>query len=186
MILDHAQLRALLPHRHPMLLLDSVIAVEPGVSLAAVKAISACEPCYGDLPDGCRGASYAYPASLLIESFGQAAAVLWLLSARAAGRAAEGLPMFTAARDCALWSPAYPGDVVRHQVLLDHAVDGAAFVTGESFVGQRCVAEFGSLMAVVRPPDAVLARAGAATGTGKDPLERREHERVRPAPGAAA
>jgi 3-hydroxyacyl-[acyl-carrier-protein] dehydratase len=156
MELDHAQLCSLLPHRHPMLLLDRVTSVDVGRSLIAIKAISACEPCYADVPESSPGTAYAYPASLLIESFGQGAAVLWLLGARSAGQKADGVPMFTAARDCRLESPVYPGDLVCHEVTLDHAVEGAAFATGSSWVGHRQVATFGSMMAVIRPPEAVL------------------------------
>lgn len=50
MRLEHAELRALLPHRYPMLLLDRVEAVEPGVSLEAVKTVTGCEPCYRGSP----------------------------------------------------------------------------------------------------------------------------------------
>ncbi|MEV4200738.1 3-hydroxyacyl-ACP dehydratase FabZ family protein [Micromonospora globbae] len=155
MRLEHAELRALLPHRYPMLLLDRVEAVEPGVSLEAVKTVTGCEPCYRGIAEGEPADRYAYPASLLIESFGQGAAVLWLLSRRPG---TAGLPMFTAARECVLLRPAYPGDVIRHRVRLDQVVDGAAFASGSSWIGDDKVAEFGSMMAVVRPVDAI-ARA---------------------------
>jgi 3-hydroxyacyl-[acyl-carrier-protein] dehydratase len=171
MELDHAGIRALLPHRHPMLLSDRVEEVAPGESLAAVKAISGCEPCYRDLPDDCPAHRYAYPVSLLIESFGQAAAVLWLLS-RPGGETAGRLPMFVAARDCRLEHPVYPGDVVRHRVRLEHGAGSAALATGESWVGARRVATFGSMMAVVRAADDVLAGSGAAAPGGSQLSER--------------
>ncbi|HEV2371950.1 MAG TPA: hypothetical protein VGS19_07270 [Streptosporangiaceae bacterium] len=150
MRLEHAQIRDLLPHRYPMLLLDRVEAMVPGESLEAVKVISGCEPCYDGLPD-----NYAFPTSLLIESFGQAAAVLWLLSRQQGQRPAGELPMFVAARNCQLTRPVYPGDVVRHRVRLDQAVDGAAFASGDSRTGDHQVAVFASMMAVTRPPDAI-------------------------------
>ncbi|MCT9933146.1 hypothetical protein N5079_23330 [Planotetraspora sp. A-T 1434] len=139
--LDHDAIRAVLPHRHPMILLDRIEHAAPGERLEAVKAVSGCEPCYqGDQPGS------EYPASLLLESFGQAAAVLWLL-----GATESGLPMFTAARDVVFERPVLPGDVVRHLVRLDQVVDGAAFASGESFVGADRVAVVTSMMAVVRP-----------------------------------
>ncbi|SCG39458.1 3-hydroxyacyl-ACP dehydratase FabZ family protein [Micromonospora humi] len=153
MRLEHAALRALLPHRYPMLLLDRVEDVTPGESLTGVKAVSGCEPCYRGIAEGQPADRYAYPASLLIESFGQGAAVLWLLSRRAG---TAGLPMFTAARDVALLRPVHPGDVIRHRVRLEQVVDGAAFASGSSWVGERRVAEFDSMMAVVRAVDAIV------------------------------
>ncbi|MEU8165679.1 beta-hydroxyacyl-ACP dehydratase [Micromonospora sp. NPDC049004] len=155
MRLEHGELRALLPHRYPMLLLDRVDSVEPGVSLEAVKAVTGCEPCYSGIAEGQAPDRYAYPASLLIESFGQGAAVLWLLSR---GPGTTGLPMFTAARDCVLLRQVYPGDVIRHRVRLEQVVHGAAFAAGSSWVGTDQVAEFGSMMAVVRPADAIAER----------------------------
>ncbi|WP_063843154.1 3-hydroxyacyl-ACP dehydratase FabZ family protein [Sphaerimonospora mesophila] len=168
--LDHAAIRDLLPHRHPMLLVDRVETFVPGESLVAVKAISACEPCYRSLPEDAGPAGHAYPASLLIESFGQAAALLWLLSVPRAEPAPPSVPMFAAARDCVIERPVHPGDVVRHLVRLEQVVDGAAFAGGESRVGSSRVASYASLMAVIRPTDVVLA-AGAADGD--NPHDRR-------------
>jgi 3-hydroxyacyl-[acyl-carrier-protein] dehydratase len=182
--LDHAQIRQLLPQRHPILLLDRVLSVEPGGSIRAIKAISACEPCYAGLPDGLGGASYAYPVSLLIESFGQAAAVLWLLSgagrgaawhngagvagaaASVSGEATTGeaaggdVLLFAAARDCVIESPAYPGDVLCHTARIGRVLDGAALVEGETLAGDRRIAVMGSLIAAIRPAHTVRIPPG--------------------------
>jgi 3-hydroxyacyl-[acyl-carrier-protein] dehydratase len=149
-VLEHAQLRALLPQRYPMLLLDRVLHVEPGRSITAVKAVTGAEPCYRDLPDDAGPDRYRYPASLLVESFGQAAAVMWLLSSHELDAPGH-LPLLAAVRDVWIEADAYPGDVLRHEVRLDHAIDGAAFATGSVFVNSRRIAAIGSLLAVVRP-----------------------------------
>jgi 3-hydroxyacyl-[acyl-carrier-protein] dehydratase len=159
MRLEHNDLAALLPHRYPMLLLDRVDAVRPGETLHAYKAVTGCEPCYRGIAPDQPADRYAYPASLLIESFGQAAAVLWLLSQRTR---AVGLPMFTAAKDCLILRPVHPGDVIRHAVRLEQAVDGAAFAAGTSWVGDDKVAEFGSLMAVIRPAGGITRERSTA------------------------
>jgi 3-hydroxyacyl-[acyl-carrier-protein] dehydratase len=147
---EHAELRAILPQAAPMVLLDRVELVEPGRSLRAYKAVSGSEPCYLDLPAGLPRRRWAYPVSLLLESFGQAAAVLW---ASRTGRLAgdDEVLMFAAARDCAFPGAAYPGDVVRHEVTLDSTVAGTGFATGASWVGDRLVGSYGSFVAVVRP-----------------------------------
>ena len=161
MQLDHAQIRGLLPQRHPILLLDRVLSVEPGESIRAIKAITASEPCYAGLPDGLGQDSYAYPVSLLLESFGQAAAVLWLLST--AGLADGSVLMFAAARDCVIESRAYPGDVLCHTARLDRVLAGPAFVEGEPLAGGRRVAVMGSLIAAIRPSAAVRGLANSVT-----------------------
>lgn len=154
--LEHAAIRALLPQRWPMLLLDRVIAVDvTGRSLVAVKAVTATEPCYRNLPDGLTADRYAFPVSLLIESFGQAAAVLWRVTAggeptAAAGRRGE-LMMFAVARECVIEDAVYPGQVLRHEVRLESVIGPNAFASGACYADDRRVAVMGSLMAVSRP-----------------------------------
>jgi 3-hydroxyacyl-[acyl-carrier-protein] dehydratase len=174
-MLDHAGIRALLPQRYPMLLLDRVVDVAVGERLTALKAVTAAEPCYRDLPDGAGPAAFAYPASLLVESFGQAAAVLWLLSRphEAPGR----LPVFAALRDVALIGRAYPGDVLRHEVRLDQLLDRTAFGSGETWVGDRRIAMVGSLLAVVRPVSSLAPTGPEPKETATD--DRHHHEPVR-------
>jgi len=164
-MLEHAELRALLPQRFPMLLLDRVTEVEPGVRLTAVKAVTGCEPCYRGLSDTAPPSAYRYPPSLLLESFGQAAAVLWFLQHPELEDGEDRLPLFTSVRDLRFGDPVLPGDLVRHEVRMDHAVPGAAFVTGETRVGGRCVATVGSLMAAVRP----RSELGPARASGMEP-----------------
>ena len=157
---EHGELRHILPHGAPMVLLDRVELVEPGRSLRAVKTISGSEPCYLSLPAGLPRRRWAYPVSLLLESFGQAAAVLWASRAGRLG-GADTVLMFAAARDCAFPGQAYPGDLVRHEVTLEHTVADAAFASGSSWVGDRRIASYGSLVAVVRPASVLPAMVGA-------------------------
>jgi len=159
--LDFAQLRRLLPHGPGMVLLDRVEELEPETGLTAFKTISGGEPCYA-LLDGSAGIdAFAYPASLLLESFGQAAAVLWLCSTPAAER----VLMFAGAKECEFTGHAYPGDTVRHVVRLEHRSEGAAFVSGHTLVGERRIASYGSLTAVVRPRSALPEPAAVASIT---------------------
>jgi 3-hydroxyacyl-[acyl-carrier-protein] dehydratase len=153
---DHSRIRALLPQRHPMLLVDRVIRLEPGVSICATKAITGSEPCYQGLAEGLAPQRYAYPTSLLIESFGQAAALLWLASDQPGAVHSDEVLLFAAARDCHVHGHAFPGDVLRHMVRLDAVAGGAAFAEGETWVDERRIASFGSLIATVRPISTLL------------------------------
>ncbi|MET9263821.1 beta-hydroxyacyl-ACP dehydratase [Amycolatopsis sp. NPDC004079] len=156
--LGHDAIRALLPHGWPVVLLDQVLDHVPGASLSAVKAISGCEPCFAQLPAGTPASGYAYPTSLLMESFGQAAAVLWLLGEEA--REPDEVLMFAVARDCEFEGSAFPGDVLRHEVRLDHVLPGTAFATGETWAGRRRIARMGSFAAVTRPASRLPAPGG--------------------------
>lgn len=144
---DPDRVRAVLPQRHPMLLIDRVLALEPGRAIRAVKAVTVAEPCYAHLADDLPAGRYAYPVPLLIESIGQAAALLWLDG----GPPDDDVLLLAAIRDYVVEGSAYPGEVVRHEVRVDSVKAGTAFAHGESFVDGRRIAVAGTLIAARRP-----------------------------------
>ncbi|MDL4820282.1 3-hydroxyacyl-ACP dehydratase FabZ family protein [Actinomadura opuntiae] len=161
---EHPAVRATLPQRHPLLLVDRVVEFDPGIGVVAVKAVTANEPCYAGVPDGAGENAYHYPPSLIVESLGQAAALLWLDGdgtrdpADPAGPAdprslgGDGaVLMFAGARDFSFDGAVRPGDVMVHRVRLDSVVAGTAFACGETRVGGRRVAAVRHLIATRRP-----------------------------------
>jgi 3-hydroxyacyl-[acyl-carrier-protein] dehydratase len=151
MRLDHRQIRTLLPLRHPMLLVDRVVDLRPGVSIIGTKAVTTGEPCYDGLPEDLPAHRYAYPVSLMLESFGQTAALLWVQGEHALPTVSQRVLMLAALRECRILGRAYPGDVLYHHIQLDQLVHGNAFLSGQTRVGDRVVATMGSLIAVQRP-----------------------------------
>jgi 3-hydroxyacyl-[acyl-carrier-protein] dehydratase len=145
------RVRAVLPQRHPMLLVDRVLDLEPGRAIRAVKAVTVAEPCYAHLPDDLPARRYAYPVPLLIESLGQAAALLWLDGAALD----DDVLLLAAVRDYVVEGPVHPGDVVRHEVRVDSVKAGTAFAHGESYVDERRIAVAGTLIAARRPRSAL-------------------------------
>lgn len=144
-----------LPHAHPMILVDRVPALVPGLAVVAEKAVTGTEPCYRE-PDGTR----AYPVSLMLESLGQAAALPWL---RETGPVSPAdVLMFVGLRGYRVTGAAYPGDVLRHVVELVSIKADTAFATGGTWVGGRRIASVDTLIAAVRPRS-LLGAAGAAT-----------------------
>jgi 3-hydroxyacyl-[acyl-carrier-protein] dehydratase len=163
---DLADIKSWLPHRYPILLVDRVDEVEPGQWLVARKAITANEPCYAGLPDD---ADQAYPASLLIESWCQAAGVLVMHGEPNPDVRTGQVPLFGAITDLELAAPVRPGDVVRHRVRAQKILSTAALLEGESMVDGRCVMRVGQIVVALRPvselrlPDpAPAGRAGSA------------------------
>ncbi|MBB5940159.1 hypothetical protein [Streptomyces zagrosensis] len=154
-IIGHARIRELLPVRHPMLLVDGVVAVEPGRLISGVKAISGSDVCYQNLPDGLPGERYSFPRSLIFESFGQTSALLWLATAETGGP--DSVLMLAAIRGCRFVGDVQPGEVLRHVVRLEQLVADSAFMSGEIWAADRCVAVIDSLIAVARPRTAVQA-----------------------------
>lgn len=149
-MLDAPGIRALLPHGHPMVLVDRVLDMRPGESVVAIKAVSLSEPCFSGLARDAGAAGYRYPPSLMLESFGQTAALMWLAD-RPEPDLGDRLLMLVAARDCAIEDDVVPGDVMRHEARVEHVTGDNLFVAGETRVGDRLVATIGSMMAVIRP-----------------------------------
>ncbi|WP_040482212.1 3-hydroxyacyl-ACP dehydratase FabZ [Luminiphilus syltensis] len=71
-MMDIGEIREHLPHRYPFLLVDRVVALEPGVSIEAYKNLSINEPFFdGHFPD-----EPVFPGVLLVEAMAQAAGIL--------------------------------------------------------------------------------------------------------------
>lgn len=155
-----AEIRRIIPHRYPVLLVDRVTAVEPGVRLVALKAVSGREPCYAAMPED---ADHAYPIGLLLESWAQSAVLLARWDNPNPDVLADKVELITGIRDVAFPRPVYPGDVVEHHVELVRGLDDAAILAGHSTVGGVRVLEIGSFtmarrgVEVLRPATGVSA-----------------------------
>jgi 3-hydroxyacyl-[acyl-carrier-protein] dehydratase len=143
-----ADIKALLPHRYPMLLIDRVDRVVPGESLRATKAVTGNEPCFAHLAEGAR---HAYPPTLLIESWCQAAGVLVVLDMPNPDVLAGRVTLFGAIKDLELAAPVWPGDVLEHRVVAQKILSDAALMEGETFVDGRCEMRVGQIVIALRP-----------------------------------
>jgi 3-hydroxyacyl-[acyl-carrier-protein] dehydratase len=159
-----------------MLLVDRVAGIEPGVSIVCHKAISGAEPCYAHMTPGLPGAAWAYPTSLLLESFAQSAAILWMQSPQVSEMADGRVLIFLAARRCRFQGFAYPGDVLRHEVRIGALVHDHVFVEGETFVGHRRIAVVDEIVAAIADRRTLMDGSRTATAAGP-PTSSQPHER---------
>lgn len=73
MVLNCDQIRALLPHRYPFLLLDAVTELKPGESAVGIKNVTVNEPFFqGHFPT-----TSVMPGALIIEALAQLTAVVY-------------------------------------------------------------------------------------------------------------
>ncbi|WP_404955490.1 3-hydroxyacyl-ACP dehydratase FabZ family protein [Streptomyces sp. 147326] len=150
-MLEHGAIRGRIPHAHPMLHVDRVLEMEPHDLIVTSKAITGSETCYAQLGPGVGQPALRYPPSLLIESWGQGGALLWLERERAQGRTDGNAPILATLRDITFHRGVYPGDTLRHTVRIDQYTAAGVIMSGETRCEGDLVAEVGYALAVLRP-----------------------------------
>ncbi|MEY9488937.1 3-hydroxyacyl-[acyl-carrier-protein] dehydratase [Streptomyces calvus] len=155
-MLTAAGVRAALPHRYPMLMVDRVLEIGDD-HIRAVKAVTFNEPWYARLGPSPGDDDLAYPDFLLIESWTQTAGIL---ATRLAGDAADGQVMlFGSMSGIDLHRPVFPGDTVEHHARLERAVNDTMIFAGESTVGGAPLLTIGQITMAFRPGDALAPPA---------------------------
>ncbi|HEY3322270.1 MAG TPA: 3-hydroxyacyl-ACP dehydratase FabZ [Planctomycetota bacterium] len=105
MTIDINEIKTILPHRYPFLLVDRVVEIEPGKKVVGIKNVSANEPFFqGHFPG-----EPIMPGVLLLEALAQVSCVLVLRDLGVQGSIA----LFTGADNVAFRRKVVPGDQVR-------------------------------------------------------------------------
>jgi 3-hydroxyacyl-[acyl-carrier-protein] dehydratase len=105
--LDIHDIRATLPHRYPMLLVDRVLELEPGVRIKALKNVTINEPFFpGHFPH-----YPVMPGVLIVEALAQASAII-AYRGDADARAGKKLFMFAGIDDARFKRQVIPGDTL--------------------------------------------------------------------------
>lgn len=122
-----------LPHRYPMLLLDRVLEVQPGLRVVGLKNVSSNEPFFqGHWPG-----RPIMPGVLIIEALAQAAGILLASNVNRRGRAA----VIASIDNVKLRRPVTPGDQLRLEVHAHRIKPNSASVTGVAKVDDALAAE---------------------------------------------
>ncbi len=104
-VLDVEAIQRLLPHRPPFLLVDRVVALEPGVRLVAWKGVTMNEPFFaGHFPG-----KPVMPGVLILEALAQACALLAIKSMAPEGMA-DKITFLMAIDGARFRRPVVPGD----------------------------------------------------------------------------
>ncbi|UGY94198.1 3-hydroxyacyl-ACP dehydratase FabZ family protein [Streptomyces gobiensis] len=147
--------RRSLPHRYPMLLVDSVREVVPGKRLVAIKAVTLNEPWYSRLPHDTADEDLAYPPVLLLESWGQAAGLLAGAENPGPGSQEGSVMLFGGASRVEYRRPVLPGEVLEHHIRLGRRFEDAVTVEGETRSGAETVLTVGQGLMAFRPASAL-------------------------------
>jgi len=104
------EIKELIPHRYPMLLVDKVIDHEPYKNLHAIKNVTINEPIFtGHFPDAA-----IFPGVLILEALAQATGILGFKSSE--GREGNEMYLFASIDKARFKQPVIPGDTMHLHV----------------------------------------------------------------------
>lgn len=132
--MDINEIQSILPHRYPLLLIDRIIELDPGVRVVAIKNISMSDPVFqGHFPG-----MPVFPGVFIIEAMAQAGAYLLL---RETPDRENKLVYFAGIDETRFRKPVVPGDQLRLEVTVIKHRPSFARISGKAFVGETLVAE---------------------------------------------
>lgn len=107
-MLDINQIKEIIPHRYPFLLVDKILELEEGQRAVGIKNVTANEPFFaGHFPE-----YPVMPGVLIIEALAQVGAVAMLIKDENRGR----LAFFSGIDNCRFKRQVKPGDQLRLEV----------------------------------------------------------------------
>ncbi len=131
--LGPAEIRALIPHRYPFLLVDRIEELEPGVRAVGLKCVTQNEPFFqGHFPD-----YPVMPGVLVVEAMAQVGAV----GVMAGGEHSEKLALFAGIDGVRFRRQVLPGDVLRMEVEIERLKGRVGRGRGRATVGDKRVCE---------------------------------------------
>ena len=132
--LDINEIKQLLPHRYPFLLLDKVIELIPKERIVAVKQVTYNEFFFrGHFPE-----APVMPGVLIIEAMAQAGAVLAL---REIEDRAKKIPFFSGIERARVRRPVVPGDTLTLEVVATRIGNKVQKMRGEAKVDGQLAAD---------------------------------------------
>jgi 3-hydroxyacyl-[acyl-carrier-protein] dehydratase len=134
--MDIHQILEYLPHRYPFLLVDRVVAMEPGKSIHAYKNVTINEPYFiGHFPH-----HPVMPGVLIMEALAQAAGILSFKTTESKPDA-HSLFYFVGIDECRFKKPVMPGDQLHLHVEILRMMRGVLKFKAEARVDGQIVAE---------------------------------------------
>ncbi|AEM77689.1 3-hydroxyacyl-[acyl-carrier-protein] dehydratase [Thermoanaerobacter thermohydrosulfuricus] len=130
--MENKDIRKILPHRYPFLLVDRIIEIEEGKKAVGIKNVTANEPFFqGHFPD-----NPIMPGVLIVEALAQVAGIAVMNIEEFKGK----LGLFTGIDKCRFKKVVRPGDQLVLEVLIDSIKMGLVKAKGVAKVGDEVVA----------------------------------------------
>jgi len=131
-MLNNNEIRKLLPHRYPFLLVDRILDIDPKVKATGLKNVTFNEPFFqGHFPD-----NPIMPGVLIVEAMAQVSGILAFKSG------AEGDAVYFMSIEKAKFrKPVVPGDQLRFEISILQQRNKVWKFSGQAFVDDKIVAE---------------------------------------------
>ena len=135
MTLNSEQIKEILPHRYPFLLLDRVVACEPGKSACAIKCVTVNEPFFqGHFPQRA-----VMPGVLILEALAQVGGIAILSLEENRGK----LALFGGVKQARFRAQVVPGDVLELECVITRVFGAVGIGNAIAKIGDTvvCTAE---------------------------------------------
>jgi len=132
MSLTFEEIKKILPHRYPFLLIDKVLEVDADKKIKAIKNVTGNEPFFqGHFPHNA-----VMPGVLIVEAMAQAGAICLLVE-----RDVKGTLVFAGIEKAKFRKPVVPGDTIVFEVEVLNLKKRFCKLCGKAFVDNTLVAE---------------------------------------------
>lgn len=145
-MLNIDEIREILPHRYPMLLVDRILEISD-TRVVGIKNVTANEPFFqGHFPN-----YPIMPGVLVVEAMAQCGGVLAL---REMADRDEKVVLFASIDECRFRAPVTPGDQLRLELEILRRRGGIVKMRGQAYVDDRLVAEAVLMCSIAERPAA--------------------------------
>lgn len=146
-MLDIMEIRDLLPHRYPFLLVDRILEIEPGKRAVGIKNVSANEPFFqGHFP------TYpVMPGVLIIEAMAQVGGCALLTMDEAkAPEGVKNIVLLTGVDECRFRRKVVPGDQLRMEAVITKIRGSVGKCMTRATVDGQAVAEANVMFSLLK------------------------------------